>query len=329
MSPSRNQIEKLADKKAIDIPLRIKLCGPLADLSILQRSLFFSETAMIGYLCSEECKIAASKLGFANCQYFEGDGSQAFLFSNEFDSVVVCKGIETLAWSEIAAEVDARIVLAETIGKVHRGFKREADVLWPALETALADNNKPLWFAGHSIGAAVTNICATRCLLSQIKSEPEQLFTFGSPRVGNDKYVNQVNLTHYRWVLNRDIVPHVPPFWFGFRHSGHEMYINRLGQLKTAQDRKDFGDHVQACLNGIVRIRPGQLTNHPIREYVEAIHSIQRRLEPDARPPAAGTNPAISSRTLPATHKQANSNRSDIETPIKPNGWPTDATFTA
>ena len=56
-------------------------------------------------------------------------------------------------------------VLAETAGRVHRGFKREVDDLWPRLEKALKNNTLPLWFAGHSLGGAMATICASRCQL--------------------------------------------------------------------------------------------------------------------------------------------------------------------
>ena len=51
-------------------------------------------------------------------------------------------------------------VIAETAGRVHRGFKREVDDLWPRLEQALVNNTRPLWFAGHSLGGAMATICA-------------------------------------------------------------------------------------------------------------------------------------------------------------------------
>jgi triacylglycerol lipase len=285
---SRKKAGRLADKKATEIPLRMRLQCPIADLSILQRSVFFAEAALIGYLSPAECTAASVKLGFSDCQYFEGEGGQAFIYSNQFDTVVVCRGIEAADWSDISSEVDAHTVLAETVGRVQRGFKLHADELWPLLETALEKYERPLWFTGHSLGGALASICAMRCVLSGIKSEPEQLYTFGSPRVGNGTYVNQVKLAHYRWVNKNDVVPHVPPVWFGFRHSGEELHINRMGQL-SSQDGQALGHWMPALMGGLVRIRPGQLADHSITEYVEAIASLQRRQEPDVKLPSVKT----------------------------------------
>ena len=92
------------------------------------------------------------------------------------------------------ADLDAATAVAETVGRVHRGFKREVDDLWPRLEQALVNNTRTLWFTGHSLGGAMTTICAGRCKLSHIQSDPRAVFTFGSPRVGNKRYVNYVRL---------------------------------------------------------------------------------------------------------------------------------------
>ena len=103
--------------------------------------------------------------------------------------MIVCRGTEPNDWNDIRADLDLALVIAETAGRVHRGFKREVDDLWPRLEQALVNNTQPLWFTGHSLGGAMATICASRCKLSYIQSNPRALYTFGSPRVGNRRYV--------------------------------------------------------------------------------------------------------------------------------------------
>jgi len=71
-------------------------------------------------------------------------------------------------------------------------------------------------------------ICAGRCRLSYIRSNPRALYTYGSPRVGNRRYVNYVQLEAYRWVNNNDIVTRVPPSWLGYRHKGEGNLSKRL-----------------------------------------------------------------------------------------------------
>ena len=160
------------------------------------------------------------------------DGSQAYLFENDQDCVVACRGTEPNEWNDIRADVNAIHAVAETVGRVHRGFKREVDDLWPGLEKALIDNTKTLWFIGHSLGGAMAAICAGRCKLSHIRSNPAGLYTFGSPRVGTKRYINHAQITHIRWINNNDIVTRVPSRWLGYRHSGEEVYLNAYGKVR-------------------------------------------------------------------------------------------------
>ncbi len=77
---------------------------------------------------------------------------------------------------------DLGAVIGETVGWVHRGFKREVDDLWPRLEQALVNNTRTLWFTGHSLGGAMAAICAGRCTLSYIRSNPRGTVTRSAAR---------------------------------------------------------------------------------------------------------------------------------------------------
>ncbi len=155
--------------------------------------------------------------------------------------------------------------------KSTRGFKTEVDDLWPMLETALIGNEQPLWFCGHSLGGAMATICAGRCFLSHIESIPEQLFSFGSPRVGDKRYINFVKLDHYRYVNNNDIVTRVPPVLMGYRHCGSEVYLNRdgkIGQLSHIGKRRD---RWKGFLRGLRRWKIDHFADHSIHQYIDAI----------------------------------------------------------
>ena len=273
---NRKQTEKLAKKRANELSFKSKLAGPISEMPIIDRSLFFAEVAMIAYLSPNECNIAAGELGFTSGKFFNCDGSQAYFFSNEHDSVVVCRGTEPNEWNDIKADANALTALAETVGKVHRGFKKEVDDLWPYLEEALKDNESPLWFAGHSLGGAMAKICASRCMLSHLRMEPQGLFTFGSPRVGNRTYVNHVKVPHQRWVNNNDIVTRVPPVWLSYHHSGSERYINRSGKMVNIKGWRRISDRLQGFLKGLLKFRVDQLSDHSIIEYIERIDEISR-----------------------------------------------------
>lgn len=213
------------------IKVHTKATAPIVELPRLVQSLLFAELAAASYFDETHAAEVVRQIGFSGSQYFDRDGAQAYLFWNEVDCVVSCRGTEPNEWNDIRADVNAVGVLTEAFGTVHKGFKEEVDDLWPMLEDALIKNKKTLWFTGHSLGGAMATICAGRCFLSEINSMPQALFTYGSPRVGDKRFVNFVELDHSRWVNNNDIVTRVPPVWMGYRHCGTEMYLNRTGRL--------------------------------------------------------------------------------------------------
>ena len=272
--------EELANKKASEFSFKSRLRGPISELSLFQRSLLFAEVSMISYLSIEECNIAAGKLGFIDGKFFNSNAAQAYWFQSEYDSVVVCRGTEAREWEDIKADANALAAVAETVGKVHRGFKAEVDEIWPYIEKELEPNTKPLWFCGHSLGGAMANICAGRCMLSYIKSEPEELYTYGSPRIGCRRYVSHVKLNHFRWVNNNDIVTRMPPPWLGYRHNGQEMYLDRMGRLKELTGWRRVSDRLQGFWEGLRKWKLDQLSDHSAVQYIDAIFEMVRKETP-------------------------------------------------
>lgn len=256
-------------------PLR----DPIKKLSLLRQSLLFADLSKISYLPPEAVRDAVSCLGFEHTEFFDRDGAQAYVFTNRHDCAVVCRGTEASEWNDLKADANAVTVLAETVGRVHLGFKTEVDDLWPRLEHALKDNDQTLWFAGHSLGGAMATICAGRCKLAEIPSNPEGLFTFGSPRVGNNRYINFVKIRHYRWVNNNDIVCRVPPRWMGYRHCGRELYFNAFGRLRKYTPWRRFRDRLYGFYLSLRKWQIDQLSDHSMDRYLEYI---QRAIEDEA-----------------------------------------------
>ncbi len=281
-----------------DVVVYSRVTEPIKELSFLRRSLLFSELSMLSYKDEPEARQAAEAIGFSNVQFFDNDGSQAYRFENTFDCVIASRGTEPHEWNDIQADANAATVLAETAGRVHRGFKKEVDDLWPMLELVLRSNTKPLWFCGHSLGGAMATICAARCYLSYIPSNPEQLFTFGSPRVGNRRYVSYVNLKHYRWVNNNDIVARVPPAWMGYCHRGIEVYLDYRGRICRIEGWWRFRDRVLGFLRSLRQFRIDHFTDHSIHRYIEAILLATLKAEGEDQPSTAGKS------VLPAPHSK-------------------------
>jgi triacylglycerol lipase len=245
--------------------------GPLARLSFLRRSLALAELAMIAYNDEAEARRAASAIGFLETDLLDHDGSQAYRFASEHDVILACRGTEPTEWNDIQADANALMSVVGTFGNVHSGFNREVDDLWPMLEDLLRDNPKPVWFCGHSLGGAMATICAYRCKTSSITRDPQELHTFGSPRVGCKRYVRHAEVTHYRWVHNNDVVTRVPPVWMGYRHCGNEIYLDRYGRIRKLTGLWRSRDRWRGFVGALLKWKFDLLEDHSIKLYAQHI----------------------------------------------------------
>ncbi len=270
----------VTDKDERPLVLHSDVRAPLSGLSFLHRALALAELAMISYNDEAEASEAAAAIGFPEAQLFDNDGSQAYRFRNEHDCIVTCRGTEPTEWNDIRADANASMAVIEAIGKVHSGFNREVDDLWPLIKEVLRGNTQPAWFCGHSLGGAMATICAYRCKRSSITTNPQELHTFGSPRVGNKRYVRQAELKHYRWVHNNDLVTRVPPPWLGYRHCGDEVYLDRNGNIRPLTGVLRGHDRWRGFVNGLKKWQLDPLSDHSIHLYVK---HIARAAKADAR----------------------------------------------
>lgn len=245
--------------------------APLATLSFLRRSLVMAELSLIAYNDEAEAQRAGLAIGFPDVQLIDKDGAQAYRFRNEHDIVLACRGTEPTQWNDIKADANAIMSAIGALGNVHSGFNREVDDLWPVLEHLLHDNSQPVWFCGHSLGAAMATICAFRCKTSSISTNPQELHTFGSPRVGCKRYIRHAEIIHYRWVHNNDVVSRVPPAWMGYRHCGNEIYLDRLGRIRKLTGIWRSRDRWRGLVKGFLKWKLDLLEDHSIHQYAQHI----------------------------------------------------------
>jgi triacylglycerol lipase len=271
----------IRDPGEVPLTLHSRLTGPISELSVLRKSLLFGELSMIAYNDPDEVSRAVDAIGFASSQFFDHDGAQGYFFENDDDAVIVCRGTEPHEWNDIKADANAATVIFENAGRVHRGFNREVDDLWPLIQAHMQSipRQKEHWFTGHSLGGAMATICAGRCFLSDACPNPVELYTYGSPRVGNKRFVNFVKLTHYRWVHNNDIVTRVPPPWMGYRHTGIEMYLDRNGNLRKLDHVAKRADRWRGFLRGLRKLKIDHFTDHSVHQYIEHILRAVRQEE--------------------------------------------------
>ncbi len=165
--------------------------------------------------------------------------------------------------------------------KVHMGFQTAIDSVWAEVFGLLAayrarHPSSEILFTGHSLGSALATLA-----LSRFDGSNVSLYTFGSPRVGNDAFAGQLDakadLGIYRFVNRNDLVTHVPPEDFGYRHTRPWMYhIDdewEIRQLEEApvSDWRELADFLAAMKRGGIRLDPNEevpaclLDHSPVR----------------------------------------------------------------
>lgn len=164
--------------------------------------------------------------GFDTVKFFSKKSTQAFVAINGTDIMVAFRGTELDRLSDVI--VDARFwqTKSQTTGKIHQGFKEALDEVWDQLYEYVASirADRNLWYTGHSLGAALAILAASRLPGTAV-------YAFGSPRVGNKKFIKSISTPVYRIAKSRDIVTRIPPP-LGYRHVGELYFVGGLGQIR-------------------------------------------------------------------------------------------------
>lgn len=104
-----------------------------------------------------------------------------------------------------------------------------------------------IYVTGHSLGGAIATLAAA----DLFSLTPDlTLYTFGSPRVGDIKfasYFDKIVPDTFRIVNEKDLVPHIPQRFLGFRHVSREIWYHGAGgKFKQCNGGED-----DACSNSI------------------------------------------------------------------------------
>ncbi|WGD49776.1 lipase family protein [Bradyrhizobium sp. CB1650] len=143
--------------------------------------------------------------------------------------------------------------LAPEPNVLHRGFETAIDAVWPTIEAAIKRRpEQPLFFTGHSMGAALALLGAEHAL-NKADITSTAVYTFGSPRTGGldffNGYTPKLGDRTFRLAHGHDIVTTVPPSANGnFRHVGQLLHCRSGGEFAGLtpappdQNLPDFND---------------------------------------------------------------------------------------
>ncbi|GAM23672.1 hypothetical protein SAMD00019534_068470 [Acytostelium subglobosum LB1] len=129
--------------------------------------------------------------------------------------------------------------------KVHSGFLKLYLDLKPQVESAIRSLMEAcphcdhLEVTGHSLGGSLATLMVYD-LYPSVFNKKLSFYTFGSPRVGNQEFVNDFvakigdNINHiWRMVEGTDIIPQFPQYLLGYRHLPHEVWLEKEGGIKN------------------------------------------------------------------------------------------------
>ena len=253
----------------------------LIKMKFSERSLFFAEMSAYAYLDNSEIKEKISDSEFQLLNAYDTDGSQAYSFASDTDLIIACRGTEADCWADIRADLRAWPEKSP-YGRVHSGFSWHVDKIWEKIIADLEiakERGLKIWFTGHSLGAAMTTILASRCWHCDNLPNPVQLYTYGSPRVGWKKYVNTLAVNHIRWVNNNDIVAHVPPCFLGYRHHGSQYYLNTWGNVRSPSGWQRIKDKIRGMVLSWKDGEVDSFTDHSITQYINHLQNYSDDLE--------------------------------------------------
>jgi hypothetical protein len=212
------------------------LCVDMARLAYCQLETSFA-------FDQDRIRKVLGRIQFTDCKFFEtatapdGGGSHAFLALDGKNKLAVLafRGTDKDDPSDLTDDFNALPQPWPAGGNVHSGFAKALLDVWQGVDAALQPiGDYKLLFTGHSLGAAMATLASSLRM-------PKSLYTFGSPRVGNQAFVDLLKaLDNHRYVDCCDLVARVPPEGLlGYAHiPGSLFYIDSARAVKP-RDPKD------------------------------------------------------------------------------------------
>ncbi len=190
---------------------------------------WLADSALLSYWDEARAKAIFNAAGLQAKFVKEGSTDCYIAWQNDF-VIVAFRGTESDEWQDMLTNAQIKLVPWQA-GSVHSGFKKAVNDIWPRLEKELKDLSagRTVWFCGHSLGGALAMLAADRY------PQTRGVCTFGCPRVGDTTFAAAFNARlatrTLRYVNHHDIVTHVPPSAFDYKHVDLRRFIAADGTI--------------------------------------------------------------------------------------------------
>jgi len=174
------------------------------------------------YQDESACEEWAVGEGYSDFNWFEEEDTQAMVVATDGLCVLAFRGTTDLGdWMTNLDVFKTR----GRFGEVHSGFQDALNLVWDDILVVLEEyGDGDLYITGHSLGGALATLALTELGRGT-------LYTFGSPRVGDEEFSNIFNHLYktYRFVNNNDVVPRIPRM--GYEHIGSLRHFTTGGKM--------------------------------------------------------------------------------------------------
>jgi len=193
---------------------------------------WLAEAALLSYWAPDEARARYQRVSFEAEPIFDGT-TQCYVAWNDRVVFVTFRGTEPGEPGDLLDDLTFALAPWDTgkpLQAVHLGFKVALDRVWKALDARLQTlaTTRTVWFAGHSLGAALAALAADRYPATA------GVCTLGAPRVGEWHFAaahsSRFGPRALRYVNDADIVTHVP-LPLPYQHAGTPRFIDPTGHV--------------------------------------------------------------------------------------------------
>jgi len=203
---------------------------------------WLAEAALLSYWAPDEARARYQRVSFEAEPIFDGT-TQCYVAWNDRVVFVTFRGTEPGEPGDLLDDLTFALAPWDTgkpLQAVHLGFKVALDRVWKALDARLQTlaTTRTVWFAGHSLGAALAALAADRYPATA------GVCTLGAPRVGEWHFAaahsSRFGPRALRYVNDADIVTHVP-LPLPYQHAGTPRFIDPTGHVSEMRPPGSIG----------------------------------------------------------------------------------------
>lgn len=246
---------------------KIDVFDPMAARSL-------GEAAALVYLPPDQVQKQMKAWNLELCEFFDVTDTQAFLARTRApDGAMILAFRGTSSLKDWMTDVDINLVNGPG-GRVHDGFLCALNSVWRRLAKLIeaTRERRKLWITGHSLGGALATLATAKFRL-ELAQPVNGLYTFGSPRVGNEEFARHFDADfyyqYYRVVNNNDVVPRIPFRLVGYRHVGIFKYFDVAGKINDKITWADITlDRLKGRIEDFLEPNTDGIKDHAITRYV-------------------------------------------------------------